>query len=237
MLKWCTVPWGIKQLVFSIRVHENCVHRDFQHQGHPLTQPLPGTMTDSLSEISDSCSSYLRHTGLAISLWQRCDDFFLSFLYHTHTHTNIAYRIDSVLMSLFILDTFTFVTMSPQKQKRCHGRTRIFLERWNYSLRQFPPPCLCFAFIVLSHASQRCNLASIFIVFTTAWRIALGLYLPCCRVKICSTNMMTSSNGNIFRVTGHLCGKFTGHRWISHTKASDAELWCLLWSAPERTVE
>ena len=25
--------------------------------------------------------------------------------------------------------------------------------------------------------------------------------------------MMTSSNGNIFRVTGHLCGEFTGHRW------------------------
>ena len=24
-------------------------------------------------------------------------------------------------------------------------------------------------------------------------------------------NMMTSSNGNIFRVTGHLCGEFTGH--------------------------
>ena len=26
--------------------------------------------------------------------------------------------------------------------------------------------------------------------------------------------MVTSSNGNIFRVTGHLCGEFTGHRWI-----------------------
>ena len=49
--------------------------------------------------------------------------------------------------------------------------------------------------------------------------------------------MMTSSNGNIFRVTGHLCGEFTGPRWIPHTKASDAELWCLLWSAPEQTVE
>ena len=24
--------------------------------------------------------------------------------------------------------------------------------------------------------------------------------------------MMTSANGNIFRVTGHLCGEFTGHR-------------------------
>ena len=37
---------------------------------------------------------------------------------------------------------------------------------------------------------------------------------------------MTSSNGNIFRVTGHLCGEFTGHRWIPLTKASDAELSC-----------
>ena len=44
--------------------------------------------------------------------------------------------------------------------------------------------------------------------------------------------MMTSSNGNIFRVTCHLCGEFTGPRWIPHTKASDAELWYLLWSAP-----
>ena len=26
--------------------------------------------------------------------------------------------------------------------------------------------------------------------------------------------MMTSSNGNIFRVIGPLCGEFTGHRWI-----------------------
>ena len=42
--------------------------------------------------------------------------------------------------------------------------------------------------------------------------------------------MMTSSNGSISRVTGHLCGEFTGPRWIPHTKASDAELWCFLWS-------
>ena len=36
-----------------------------------------------------------------------------------------------------------------------------------------------------------------------------------------------------FRVTGHLCGEFTGHRWIHRTKASDTELWCFIWSAPE----
>ena len=45
--------------------------------------------------------------------------------------------------------------------------------------------------------------------------------------------MMTSSKGNIFRVTGHLCGEFTGHRWIPHRKASNTELWWFLWSAPE----
>ena len=37
---------------------------------------------------------------------------------------------------------------------------------------------------------------------------------------------MTSSNGNIFHVTGHLCGELTGPRWIPRTKASDAGLWC-----------
>ena len=40
--------------------------------------------------------------------------------------------------------------------------------------------------------------------------------------------MMTSWNGNIFRVIGHLCGKFTVHLWIPLTKASDAELSCKL---------
>ena len=43
----------------------------------------------------------------------------------------------------------------------------------------------------------------------------------------------TPSSGNIFRATGPLYGKFTGPRWIPRTKASDAELWCLLWSASE----
>ena len=48
--------------------------------------------------------------------------------------------------------------------------------------------------------------------------------------------MMTSSNGNIFRVTGHLCGEFTGPRWIPRTKASDAELWCFLWWGPNKRL-
>ena len=54
--------------------------------------------------------------------------------------------------------------------------------------------------------------------------ITVGIYL------------MTSSNGNIFHVTDPLCGEFTGHRLFSLTKASDAELWCFLWSATEQAV-
>ena len=49
--------------------------------------------------------------------------------------------------------------------------------------------------------------------------------------------MMTSPNGNIFRVTGSLWGESTGHRWIPLTKASDMELLCFLWSTSEQTVE
>ena len=37
-------------------------------------------------------------------------------------------------------------------------------------------------------------------------------------------NIMTSSNGHIFCVTGPLWGEFTGHRWIPLTKASDVKL-------------
>ena len=52
-----------------------------------------------------------------------------------------------------------------------------------------------------------------------------------------SSPMMTSSNGHIFGVTGPLRGESIGHWWISLTKASEAEIWCFLWSAPEQTVE
>ena len=62
-------------------------------------------------------------------------------------------------------------------------------------------------------------------------------YLPASQ-QICNTciwcyHVMTSSNGDIFRITGHLCGEFIGPRWIPRTKASDAELWCFLWSASQ----
>ena len=39
---------------------------------------------------------------------------------------------------------------------------------------------------------------------------------------------MASWNGNIFAVSGTLWGEFTGHRWISLTKISDAQIVSLI---------
>ena len=44
--------------------------------------------------------------------------------------------------------------------------------------------------------------------------------------------MMTSSNGDIFRVT-HLCGEFNGPRWIPHPKAISP--WINMSTAPHKT--
>ena len=69
------------------------------------------------------------------------------------------------------------------------------------------------------------------------WSNIVGDHRPLSRNWLGSfhSNMITTSNGNIFRVTGPLWGESTSHRWIPLTKAS--ELWCFLWSAPEQTVE
>ena len=72
--------------------------------------------------------------------------------------------------------------------------------------------------------------AHLYYIYNAVSTLLLYSYISIASL-VCS--MMTSSNGNIFRATGHLCGEFTGLRWIPHTKASDAELWYFLWSASE----
>ena len=94
----------------------------------------------------------------------------------------------------------------------------------------------CFSFIGCRHLIQ------LFTYFTGCLRIfllALGVpwHSNTALEETAYQTMMTSLNGNIFRVTGSLCEESTGHRWIPVTKASDAELWCFLWSPPEQTAE
>ena len=63
-----------------------------------------------------------------------------------------------------------------------------------------------------------------------AWNMTSVIYKTEAYLTNCKFGMMTSTNGDIFRVTGHLCKEFSDPR-SPHTKASDAELWCFLWSA------
>ena len=71
-------------------------------------------------------------------------------------------------------------------------------------------------------------------IFRTLKLVVKNVFITLAFVMI---TMMTSSNVNLFRVTGLLCGEFTSRRWIPHTKTSDAELRCFLWSSPELKVE
>ena len=61
-------------------------------------------------------------------------------------------------------------------------------------------------------------------------------------ITVCNSNRESGYNVIKWKyflpLTGPLLYReFTGHLWIPLTKASDAELWCFLWYAPEQTVE
>ena len=67
----------------------------------------------------------------------------------------------------------------------------------------------------------------------TRLKVSSAKWRPYCLGLNVLMKILMSLNGNIFGVAGPLCGEFTGHRLIPLTKASDAELWCFLWSALE----
>ena len=70
---------------------------------------------------------------------------------------------------------------------------------------------------------------------------AILLYENCYLINVSVTNAlkrnstMTSSNGNIFRVTRPFWREPTDAGGLK--KASDAELWCFLWYAPQQTIQ
>ena len=57
-------------------------------------------------------------------------------------------------------------------------------------------------------------------ILTEFLHLSLLWFCHCCDFELCGVHV----SGNIFHVTGHLCGEFTGPRWIPRTKASDMEL-------------
>ena len=96
-------------------------------------------------------------------------------------------------------------------------------------------PFHLFSFVVINTVRINCTYIE-YILHTI--RLFMDPLCYCCipiwNMSMAETiRMMTSSNGNIFRATGPFVRGIHRSRWIPHTKASDTELWCLLWSASE----
>ena len=91
---------------------------------------------------------------------------------------------------------------------------------------------VCPVYTVLSSSSDRqWSMQSPSYKTHRIWKGESGCYEPIREIRCHSIDcMMMSSNGNIFRFTGHLCA---GPRWIPCLKANDAEFWCFLWYVPE----
>ena len=90
----------------------------------------------------------------------------------------------------------------------------------------------CALLFLLCYTCSRIAVSDL-LVFLCYTVLTLDMLTPVSMKKLWN---MTSSNGNIFRVTGHLCGEFTGPPWIPHTKASDAELWCYFDLRPNKRL-
>ena len=114
-------------------------------------------------------------------------------------------------------------TISQNKVRLCV----VILTSWDIHWSQYTPytnNCRKFAFDVLKFQTY---VLSFYIYW---WFI---VKVP---TILISSHTMTSSNRNIFRVTGPLWGESIGDRRIPLTNASE-KLCCFISSAPQQTVE
>ena len=141
-------------------------------------------------------------------------------LAETHNHTNFCHSMRS-LMCEEIFHGYWCLVFSNLLRWRVWIKQHIllFIISYEISIIKYPLPLeiLLYWLCIREFPSNTCRLMYQVVEYILA--------------LLCF--MITSSNGNIFRVTVPLRGEFTGPRWIPRTKASDAELWCFLWSAPE----
>ena len=146
---------------------------------------------------------------------------FLIVFYFPHSISVLSFYID-VVLTLFIK----------------HNAPRVICVRltdsckyWKYVSKLFHNTVL----VCFSRLSKVCESFAFkqHLQATTALRHLTQIIPMSCSQMPAIFVMITSSNGNRLRITGHLCGEFTGHRGIPRTKASDAELCCFLSSAPD----
>ena len=85
-----------------------------------------------------------------------------------------------------------------------YRQTSKFSNKYRHNISQIQTAGLQFTCSVLNIISTQITQYKRHFIPKRSVNVIINLILP--------RRMMTSSNGNIFRVTGHLCGEFTGHR-------------------------
>ena len=132
----------------------------------------------------------------------------------------------------------------PQRYDTKHQLCNSNKYKWHFLVRITYP---FYRFIII-YLTWKINQIPISYECHLAWFSALSVYRSRFSGKTKYTpsltreewgvvrDMMTSSNGNIFRIPLLLRGIHRS-RMIPLTKTCDAGRWCFLWSAPEQTVE
>ena len=110
-------------------------------------------------------------------------------------------------MYFYIIDekSLTWICLANSSPEILGG----YVKTWKYFCLYMPATTPTNESYV-SISDNRCIDAGIYVIRGTAlWCLLIF-------------HMMTWSNGTIFHHSGHLCGEFTGLRWLPRTKASDA---------------
>ena len=175
--------------------------------------------------------TYYSNMSFRNILWRlrlppRYDDFtiVLVFGHETSTKNRFPLLILQAYTAFILLHTLhAYIAIFGACLYRCR-HAFILTHTWHVYAGTYDAYCNCFA-------------AKKMLLFTGRVIYWWDLQLPPCHSlmtgSVDKSYMMTSSDGKQIRVTGPLCAEFTGDRWIPRTKASDAELWCFLWSASE----
>ena len=117
----------------------------------------------------------------------------------------MAAKAIQVLWSLIRSRRRRFVFVSP-----CHIYIHIYICIWTLIMiltsHIWQTQIICLKLITQLQINCHLYRSALIYAITHCWIVQ--------RPGLQRQIMMTSSNGNIFRATGHMCGDFTGYRWI-----------------------
>ena len=121
-----------------------------------------------------------------------------------------VYGYFRLLVVLF--DSYSFTSIFCRKLYTCIYKNDTFTLSWlRYDNRSV---CICSVSEAQCGNKRKRHVRINSCLKSQIVSVALNIMVSSWEHSLWCYSMMTSSNGNIFRVTGPLCGEFTGPRWI-----------------------